>query len=180
MSDEAREFLKRLKPFKELDDLENRGRILIQKDKVYLVPDSYEDNNGLRTLRQGLLLGEMKKNRFLPCQALANALKPDDFDSVLNYSSDNPDIIRYLKCETLTTDVDNKHGWQLVSVDDFPLGWGKLSNNILKTCICLDGDGYNGKATLDLINTFQIWILKQESGKDLDKKRKSKYKFYKL
>ncbi|MDI9510029.1 MAG: SAM-dependent methyltransferase [Clostridiales bacterium] len=132
LSDEAREFLKRLKPFKELDDLENRGRILIQKDKVYLVPDSYEDNNGLRTLRQGLLLGEMKKNRFLPCQALANALKPDDFDSVLNYSSDNPDIIRYLKCETLTTDVDNKHGWQLVSVDDFPLGWGKLSNNILK------------------------------------------------
>ena len=78
-----------------------------------------------------------EEESFLPCQALANALKPDDFDSVLNYSSDNPDIIRYLKCETLTTDVDNKHGWQLVSVDDFPLGWGKLSNNILKTCICL-------------------------------------------
>lgn len=132
LSSEAIEFLLNLKPFKELDNLIDQGRILIQKDWVYLVPQGFEKKEGLRTLRQGLLLGEMKKLRFQPAQALANAMKSTDYDSVINLSANDTDVIRYLKCETLTTDTDNKNGWQLISVDGYPLGWGKLNKNTLK------------------------------------------------
>lgn len=132
LSDEAREFLMKVTPFKDMQTLINQREILIQKDWVYLVPDEYEDKKGLRTLRQGLLLGEMKKKRFHPSQALASALKATEYDSVLNLSSNDSDTIKYLKCETLTTNTNNTNGWQLVSVDGFPLGWGKLNNGTLK------------------------------------------------
>jgi NOL1/NOP2/fmu family ribosome biogenesis protein len=132
LSDEAREFLINIAPFKNLDSLINQGKILIQQDWVYLVPEAYEEKRGLRTLRQGLLLGEMKKNRFKPSQALANALKAAEYNSVINFSSNDTDTIRYLKGETLINNTDNKNGWQLLSVDGFPLGWGKLTNDTLK------------------------------------------------
>ncbi|NLO10607.1 MAG: SAM-dependent methyltransferase, partial [Clostridiales bacterium] len=96
------------------------------------LPDSYEEKKGLRTLRQGLLLGEMKKKRFQPSQALANALKSSDFGSIINLLSSGSEAISYLKCETLSLDTDNTNGWQLIAVDGYPLGWGKLNNGTLK------------------------------------------------
>ena len=44
-------------------------------------------------------------------------------------------MIRYLKGETLDiSDMEVKHpkDWQLVCVDGYPLGWGKLAGNSLK------------------------------------------------
>lgn len=136
LSDEATGFIRHIKPLSDVEGLLKQGRILVQQDRVYLVPEGFEEIKGLRTLRQGLYLGDMKKNRFQPSQALAMALKTSDYESVINLSSDDPDVIRYLKCETLTVDgpVDggDGSGLKLVCVDGFPLGWGKLNNNILK------------------------------------------------
>lgn len=132
LSDEAKEFLINIRPLENIEAIIKQNRILIQEERVYLVPAVYEDKKGLRTLRQGLLLGEMKKRRFHPSQALANALKITDFESVINLSSDDIDAIKYLKCETLNINSNNKNGWQLVSVDGHPLGWGKLNNGSLK------------------------------------------------
>lgn len=134
LSDEAGDFLGRIKPLSDIDSLINENRILIQNERVYLVPKGYEERQGLRTLRQGLLLGEMKKNRFQPSQALAMAIKASDYDNIINLSSSEPDVIRYLKCETLTigNTTDGNDGLHLVCVDGYPLGWGKLSKNILK------------------------------------------------
>lgn len=132
LSEEAVEFLSKIKRFNNLDDLIKEGRIFIQKDRVYLVPEGYVEQKGLRTLRQGLFLGEMKKRRFVPSQSLALSLKSTDYDSIINLSVEDSDVIRYLKCETLTLDTKNKNGWQLVCVDGFPLGWGKLNNGSLK------------------------------------------------
>lgn len=132
LSEEAKEILTQIKPFSNIDDLINQNRILIHKDRVYFVPIGFNERKNLRTLRQGLFLGEMKKNRFQPSQALAMALKSDDYDSVINFSSDDQDVIRYLKCETLSIEGEYNNGLHLVSVDGFPLGWGKLNNNIIK------------------------------------------------
>ncbi|CUH92586.1 hypothetical protein SD1D_1040 [Herbinix luporum] len=129
LSKEAEDFLYNLSNW---DDLISQSRILIQKDRVYLVPAEFEEKQGLRTLRQGLFLGEMKKNRFQPSQALAIALKSNQYDKLINLSSKDQDVIRYLKCETLTVEKSNEKGWQLVCVDGYPLGWGKLNNNTLK------------------------------------------------
>jgi NOL1/NOP2/fmu family ribosome biogenesis protein len=132
LSDEAKEFLSAITPLNNIDELYRQGRILIQNNRVYLVPSHYEERKGLRTLRQGLLLGEMKKNRFLPSQALACALKSSDYVNVINLSSQDNEAISYLKCETLSVETDNANGWQLITVDGYPLGWGKLNNNTLK------------------------------------------------
>ncbi|WP_103202378.1 RsmF rRNA methyltransferase first C-terminal domain-containing protein [Herbinix hemicellulosilytica] len=130
LSDETVEFLKRIKPLSDVDILLKQNRFYIQQDRVYLIPEGFEEKKGLRTLRQGLFLGEMKKNRFEPSQALAMALKSSDYDQIIDLKSDNQDVIKYLKCETLTT--EGRDGLNLVCVDGYPLGWGKLNKNVLK------------------------------------------------
>ena len=42
------------------------------------MPEGLPDVRGIRFLRTGLLLGELKKNRFDPSQAFAMRLKKDE------------------------------------------------------------------------------------------------------
>ncbi|MGN1166754.1 MAG: RsmF rRNA methyltransferase first C-terminal domain-containing protein [Lachnospiraceae bacterium] len=110
-------------------------RMDIHAEKVYYMPEDIPDVKGIRFLRTGLLLGELKKNRFEPSQALAMCLKKEEYTKTLDFSAEDDRITRYLKGETLEVDdlVDNKEkGWYLVCVDSYPLGWGKLSNGNLK------------------------------------------------
>ena len=63
------------------------------------------------------------------------ALRAEEYASVVDLSVDDENVIRYLKGETIEIDdsrVARKSGWQLVCVDGFPLGFGKLSNGTLK------------------------------------------------
>ena len=46
--------------------------INIRDNRVYYISRYMADEKGLRIIRNGLLLGELKKNRFEPSQALAN------------------------------------------------------------------------------------------------------------
>ena len=46
-------------------------RLDIHGERVYYMPDDIPDVKGIRFLRTGLLLGELKKNRFEPSQTLA-------------------------------------------------------------------------------------------------------------
>lgn len=126
LSEEANQFIKELNISVNLDNIE------LREDKIYLLPDDIPSLKGLRILRPGLFLGEMKKNRFEPSQALACAIKMEDYKSCINLSADDPKVIKYLKCETITVNEDYQDGWNLVCVDGYPLGWGKLSSNVLK------------------------------------------------
>ncbi|NLK75740.1 MAG: NOL1/NOP2/sun family putative RNA methylase [Clostridiales bacterium] len=126
LSEEAKEFIKQLKfPIDE-------QQLIVRDNRVYLVPPGLPDLTGLRILRQGLLLGEIKKQRFEPSQALANALKRDEYDHIINLSSDDVRVIKYLKCETIQIDRDLQDGWYLISVDGYPLGWSKMVKGSLK------------------------------------------------
>ena len=107
----------------------------IHGERVYDMPVGLPDMRGMRFLRTGLLLGENRKNRFEPSQALAMALPAGGLEDVISLPADDGRVIRYLKGETL--DVEDvvspkKKGWQLFCVDGFPLGWGKLSGGTLK------------------------------------------------
>lgn len=126
ISDEAFDFLERLGMKIDAD------RIEVRDDRLFLVPEGLPALSGLRIMRKGLLLGEMKKGRFEPSQALASALSSDEYDNVYNLSSGDSDVIRYLKCETITVPEDIKDGYVLVCVDGFPLGWGKKSGSNFK------------------------------------------------
>ena len=103
--------------------------------RAYIVPKELGSLKGLKYLRTGLLLGEIKKNRFEPSQALAMSLKMNEFDSVIDLNVDDARVIKYLKGETIDVDdiqTARDSGWQLVCVDGCPLGFGKLVNGTLK------------------------------------------------
>lgn len=107
-------------------------RIISREEKLYYLPEGLPELTGLRILRTGLLLGEMKKNRFEPSQALACALKAGEYDNCYNLSAEDADVIRYLKCETITAKEPVTDGFVLVCVDGYPLGWGKAAGGVIK------------------------------------------------
>ena len=126
LSEEAQDFLQRLK----LNLLPER--IIAREERVYYLPENLPDLAGLRILRSGLLLGEMKKNRFEPSQALACALKAEEYDNCYNLTAEDDDVIRYLKCETIDAKTPVKDGFVLICVDGYPLGLGKAVNGSIK------------------------------------------------
>lgn len=112
-----------------------KERLDIHGERVYYMPADLPDLRGIRFLRTGLLLGEIKKRRFEPSQALAMNLKKEEFANTLDLKAEDERIIRYLKGETIDVDdiaSSKAKGWHLVCVDGFPLGWGKLANGTLK------------------------------------------------
>ncbi len=126
LSDEAAEFLHKIGlPM-------DPGNINLREDKLYLLPRDIPVLKGLRIMRTGLFLGEMKKCRFEPSQALACALKMEDYDRIINLSARDPDTVKYLKCQTLEITGEPREGWHLICVDGHPLGWGKLLDGVLK------------------------------------------------
>ena len=74
-------------------------------------------------------------------------LKKEEYKKIIDISSEDDRINRYLKGETLEVDdlADKKaKGWYLVCVDGYPLGWGKIAGGIsLKTNIFRDGGFVN-------------------------------------
>jgi len=107
-------------------------QLMVLGDSLYLLPEGMPERGGLRVLRQGLLLGEMKKQRFEPSQALANALYTGEYDKVIRFEPDDPELIRYLKCESVSLSGSFTDGWYLVSAGDYPLGWMKVAKNSFK------------------------------------------------
>lgn len=110
-------------------------RLEIHGERVYYMPEQIPDVRGLRFLRTGLYLGDLKKQRFEPSQALAMAFTKEEYHHCISLKADDERVIKYLKGETLEVDdlvTGKDKGWQLVLVDGYPLGWGKLSNGTLK------------------------------------------------
>jgi len=109
-------------------------RFFLRQDKVYCVPDELCDISGLRILRPGLFVGECKKMRFEPSQALAMTLEQDEFENTISFSLEDERVIRYLKGETidLSSDESILDGLCLICVEGHPLGFGKAKNKSIK------------------------------------------------
>ncbi len=106
------------------------SRIESFNGRLYYIAKDTPDVGGLRLLRNGLFLGEEKKNRFEPSQALAMALKAAEFDNVLDLPADDIRVTKYLKGETI--EGEGKKGYILICVDGYPLGFGKLNKGTIK------------------------------------------------
>lgn len=124
LPDEVREFLQRI------DWDWNEERMELQKERLYYLPEHMPVTKGLRILRNGLFLGELKKNRFEPSQSLAMALRMQEYENSISLPVEDERVIRYLKGETI--ELDGPNGWVLFGVDGYPLGWGKLTDGRLK------------------------------------------------
>lgn len=126
------EFLKKISASAGIDNRrleENNGRI-------YYMNENIPDVRGMRLLRTGLFLGEVKKNRFEPSQSLAMYLKSQEYDNVVSFPAEDARVIKYLKGETIElNDTELEHtanGFVLVCVDGYPLGWAKNNQGTLK------------------------------------------------
>lgn len=108
------------------------GSFIKRDDKLYFIPNTSFDTKGLRILRSGLFLGETKHDKFEPSEALALALKANEYDNIINLNNDDDRVLKYLKCETLDVKDMHKDGLVLVCVDNYPLGFGKIDKGILK------------------------------------------------
>ena len=106
------------------------GEIMMRQEKVYLCP--YLDHtSGLRLLRSGLYLGDLKKDRFEPSQAYAMCLNGQTVEKKITLPVDDVRVMKYLHGETLQAEHEGK-GTVLVTVDGYPLGFAQQSGKQLK------------------------------------------------
>ena len=99
-------------------------------DNLYLTPEEFPNLKGLKVLRPGLHLGEIKKNRFEPSHALALALGARDVRHAYKMSTSELLPAAYLNGQTFA--AEGEKGWHLILVDGISLGWGKLAGGIMK------------------------------------------------
>jgi 16S rRNA C967 or C1407 C5-methylase (RsmB/RsmF family)/NOL1/NOP2/fmu family ribosome biogenesis protein len=114
------------------------GEPLLFGEQLYWLPRSEEQASlvpylsGLKTLRPGLHLAEVKRNRVEPAHALALAALSEDSSEVCSFAADSPQVAAYLRGESLQAGNSGVHGWTILAVDGFPLGWVKASDGLLK------------------------------------------------
>lgn len=103
------------------------GKAVLFGQNLYWAPAQLPSIRGVRVLRPGLELGEVKKGRFQPAHALALWLK--EAKNVEALTLDDPAVTAYFHGDTIAT---NCQGWCLVTVDGYSAGWGKGDKNVLK------------------------------------------------
>lgn len=108
----------------------HEGNYRMVGERLMLVPPHRFDFTGLRIVREGWHLGDIRKGRFEPSPALAMGIEASEFTQRLDFDPDNPDLIRYIKGETLQ--VEGPRGWILITVSGYPLGWAKGVEGFLK------------------------------------------------
>jgi len=103
------------------------GKAVLFGQSLYWAPIDMPDIRGIKVLRPGLELGEVKKDRFEPAHALALWLK--DAENTEDLPAESPELKAYMHGEVIPSD---KKGWCLVRVDGYSIGWGKGDGRCLK------------------------------------------------
>ena len=103
------------------------GKAVQFGQSLYWAPEAMPELRGVKVLRPGLELGEVKKGRFEPAHALALWLK--EVTAVQDFSADGNEIKAYLHGDVVSS---QKRGWCLVTVDGYSIGWGKGDGKVLK------------------------------------------------
>ena len=99
-------------------------------DNLYAVSVELPALKGMKVLRPGLHLGELKKNRFEPSHALALAIRPSFAKYVWNMDAESAEARAYINGQTFP--AEGEKGWYLICADGFGLGWGKLAGGMMK------------------------------------------------
>ena len=103
------------------------GNAVIFGDRVFWAPPETPELRGLKVLRPGLELAELRRDLAIPAHALA--LWAKTAASVHALLADEPACAAWLRGETIPTEAE---GWTLVTVDGLSLGWGKGVRGTLK------------------------------------------------
>ncbi len=104
---------------------------------VYALPTKALDVERVKTVRAGLWLGTLERDRFEPSHSLALALRSADAAGGeglgarrLDFAPDDDRLRRYLQGHPL--DEPGEAGWVLITVSGYPIGWGRRAQGVVK------------------------------------------------
>lgn len=112
---------------KELDIALPEGKAVTFGQSLYWTPEEMPMLKGLKVLRPGLELGEVKKDRLEPAHALALWLH--SCRNVWDLPGESREVAAYMAGDVIPSE---KKGWCLVTVDGYSLGWAKGDGSVLK------------------------------------------------
>lgn len=108
------------------------ARLHQKKSQIILQPEELMEIRGLRLIQSGLIVGNIKGERFEPSPQLALAVQDSSKIPLVSFASEDGRVLKYLKGETIESadfdhaeKLDDTDGYVLVCVDGFPLGWAK-------------------------------------------------------
>jgi NOL1/NOP2/fmu family ribosome biogenesis protein len=97
---------------------------------IYHIPEGLPSLVGLKVIRPGWWMGSINKDRFTPSHSFAMGIKSDQAEHILPMQLGDKQLFSYLAGDSLPSSGDN--AWVLVTVDGFPIGWGKRVQNVIK------------------------------------------------
>ncbi len=106
------------------------GELTLMGDNLIALPEEHPDLRDLKVLRFGLKLGEISKGRFEPAHSLVMAVPGDLARRNVNLAPDSPELKAYMRGESFTW--EGEAGWVVVTVEGYPLGWGKRVSDVVK------------------------------------------------
>lgn len=106
------------------------GTYITFGEQLYLLPPKTPNLEKLKVLRPGLHVATLKKGRIEPAHALSHVMNEGDMKNIVSLHRDSFEIRQYLNGQTLN--VEGNKGWNLVCVDSYGIGFGKLAGGILK------------------------------------------------
>lgn len=109
-------------------DIVDGMRILRQGDWLYARHPACPDLEGLRVINPGLCLARLGRNHIEPAHALAMTIDPGC--ARRRHELDKAAARAWLRGEPVS--CDGEKGWTLALYRDMPLGWGKVSDGVLK------------------------------------------------
>lgn len=105
-------------------------RLKVAGERLYYVPDTIADFSRLRVVHSGVWLGTFKKGRFEPAHPLALFLKRGEVKNAFDLPAGGAQLAAYLRGEPLES--EGQPGWVVITVDGWPLGWGKRVQGLVK------------------------------------------------
>ena len=118
--------------------LESRNFLCSRDGYIYMLPDGFGSlfDKNIRYSRTGTCIGTVSQHgKFIPHTAFALYLDPEEYDNKLILDADDPNVIKYLKGETIVADgygVLPEKGFVLICVGRFPLGFASYDGKRLK------------------------------------------------
>lgn len=111
-----------------------KGELKRVGNYLFWMDDQFPNLDGLKVIRAGWWIGEIHQGqnrlRFEPAHALAMGLRPQVVPRSLDIPLEAPELLHYLFGDTLES--PGEAGWVLITVDGYPLGWGKRIHDRLK------------------------------------------------
>ena len=107
--------------------LENR-RLERIGEYLYALPENCPDMKGIKCVLPGACVLRIGKNYIEPAHALAMGMETENAQRRIELSL--TEAVKYLAGETIET--ESEKGWALVTHENLPLGWGKVSGGQLK------------------------------------------------